>query len=197
MAALEQWEIDLRNQLGDMVNTKQKNKTSQGPSLEKVVRDRLNGGTVNTNKFKPKKNSNNSLLIFVLIFLGLALTGAWAWKNGKLDFLSSTTKQPIPNVPLNDKTTVVKNYDAEIAALKVDMEKMKANQKAMGDKVKWNSDRLNLMGLVINENCEVVRNGSTSFIYFNRDWTLSKEPQYIQLSDEDKEYLKKFVTPIP
>jgi len=56
---------------------------------------------------------------------------------------------------------------------------------------------LSLMGLLLNENFMIVRNNYNKghLIFFNRDWTLDQMPHYLELTDDDKEYLKKFVKP--
>ena len=51
--------------------------------------------------------------------------------------------------------------------------------------------------LLLNENFSMIMKGAdaSDFIFFNRDWTLDRMPKYIELTEDDKEYLKKFVRP--
>ena len=41
----------------------------------------------------------------------------------------------------------------------------------------------------------MIMNGkdASDFIFFNRDWTLDRMPKYIEMTEDDKEYLKKFI----
>ena len=67
----------------------------------------------------------------------------------------------------------------------------------MQAKLNINSTKIGLMGLLLNENFTMIMRGADSndFIFFNRDWTLDREPKYIELTEDDKEYLKKLVRP--
>jgi hypothetical protein len=51
------------------------------------------------------------------------------------------------------------------------------------------------MGLLLNENFTMIMNGkdASDFVFFNRDWTLDRMPKYIEMTEDDKEYLKKFI----
>jgi hypothetical protein len=91
------------------------------------------------------------------------------------------------------------DHDTEIASLRSYIQKIdsenKINLEKLTSKLKWNSDRITLMGIMFNENFLIVRNNHFKghLIFFNRDWTLDQVPHYVQLSDDDKEYLRKFI----
>ena len=89
--------------------------------------------------------------------------------------------------------------DAEVAKIKNELEKFKSENKSALDsiqaKLNTNSTKIGLMGLLINENFTMIMRGadSSDFVFFNRDWTLDREPRFIELTDDDKEYLKKYI----
>lgn len=182
--ALEQWEIDLRRQLEGKINNTKPTQTWEDKSEIQPRRSE-----------KPKDNT--LLMLSLLVVLGCALLFAYDSKSGgKIQSLFSTDS----NV-LQPSVNVSRNYDAEIASLRSDIQRLDADNSAKSDKlnskIQWNSDRLTLMGMLLNENFMIVRNNNNKdhLIFFNRDWTLDQMPRYLQLSNDDKEYLKKFVKP--
>jgi len=191
--ALEQWEIDLRRQLEG--KTKSKDTWE-----EKLVDKNLPRNTEN-----PKDN-NTILMLVLLIILGGAMLFAYDSKSGGRfqSWLSSLGSKSNDNsMPIEQPSSIEQpiNHDAEIAALRADIQRLDSDNKVKLDKlttkVQWNSDRLTLMGILLNENFMIVRNNYSRghLIFFNRDWTLDQMPRYLELSDDDKEYLKKFVKP--
>jgi len=189
--ALEQWEVDLRRQLeGKINNTKPKDQTWEDKLVEDIQT------TLPRRAEKPKDN-NTILMIVLLIILGGVMLFAYDSKSGgKVQSSEEAgSVQPTPSV------SGPNNYDAEIASLHTDIQRVDADNKAKLDKlttkVQWNNDRLTLMGMLLNENFMIVRNNYNKghLVFFNRDWTLDQMPHYLELSDDDKEYLKKFVKP--
>ena len=53
-----------------------------------------------------------------------------------------------------------------------------------------------LMGLLLNENFNIIKQDESKdeMVFFNSDWTLNKMPSHIELSDEDRDYLRKYVS---
>jgi len=196
--ALEQWEIDLRRQLEGKVNNTKPTQTWEEKLVEEIQ-------PLPRNTEKPKDTNNTIVMLVLLIILGCATLFAYDAKSGgriQSWFASLGTKssdEPIVQQP--SVSGGPNNYDAEIASLRSDIQRIDADNKAKLDKlttkVQWNSDRLTLMGLLLNENFMIVRNNYNKghLIFFNRDWTLDQMPHYLELSDDDKEYLKKFVKP--
>lgn len=179
---LEQWEINLRRQLEGKVNSTKQNWEDK---LVKEIQPM-------SNTTEKAKDNNNIVLMVLLIILGVSMLFAYDAKSGgkvKSWFASESSVQS------SDSS----KFDAEIALLRSEIQKVATDNNAKLDnlttKVQWSNDRLTLMGLLLNENFMIVRNNydKGKLIFFNRDWTLDKMPHYVQLSDDDKEYLKKFV----
>ena len=207
--ALEQWEIDLRKQLEGRINN---NKPKNGQTWEdKLVEDIEDLPQVRERAVQKANDKNNNTLIMLvlLIVLGIATLFAYDSKSGgkiqawiQARFTSSSAPQN-PTGPVIGPTNPVgpKSYDAEIAALRADIQRVEADNKANMDKlaakVKWNGERITLVGMLLNENFMIVRNNYDKghLIFFNRDWTLDQMPHHLELSDEDRDYLKKFVKP--
>lgn len=63
------------------------------------------------------------------------------------------------------------------------------------ERTKWNTDSLILLSIVNNNNSFVVKNNypKSELIFLNSDWTINKMPTAVQLDEEDKEFLKKFI----
>lgn len=197
--ALEQWEIDLRKQLGNKINAK--NTETWESQLKNEIKELV-----------PSKKSNTSLMLMILIFLGVVTLCAYDIKtegsvqNWIQSWFQSPDAPPVVDNPFATEPTtkdvrVKSNYETEIAALRTEIKRVEDGNKTamdkMATKVQWNADRITLMAVMMNENFLIVRNNAdkSHLIFFNRDWTLDQMPHYLQLADEDKEYLNKFVKP--
>ena len=206
---LEQWEVDLRKQLEERINNnKPKNGQTWEDKLVEEIEDLPQVRERAQRRANDKKN-NTLIMMVLLIVLGVDMLFAYDSKSGgKIQawimarFASSSApEQPGPSIGPGPSTPKTKDYDAEIAALRGDIQKMDAENKAnldkLSKKVDWNSQRIVLMGMVLNENFMIVRNNYNRghLIFFNRDWTIDQMPHYLELSDDDREYLKKYVKP--
>ena len=182
--ALEQWEIDLRKQLDKKVNTPKHVKTLEDKIVETIQ------GTTTVVPSKPAGN-NTSLMMVLLIVLGLAMLFAYDEKSGG-GFQSWVTSK---FHPVADDVVLPKTQNTEIAALQSDIQRIEADNQKLAAKVKFNTDRLNLMGMLLNENFTIMKNNydKNNLMFFKRDWTFDQMPRHITLTDEDREYLKKFV----
>lgn len=63
------------------------------------------------------------------------------------------------------------------------------------ERTKWNTDSLLLLSIINNNNSFVVKNNypKSELIFINSDWTINKMPTAVQLDNEDKEFLQKFI----
>lgn len=63
------------------------------------------------------------------------------------------------------------------------------------ERTKWNTDAVILLSIINNNNSFVLKNNypKSELIFLNSDWTINKMPTAVQLDDEDKEFLKKFI----
>lgn len=177
--SLEPWEVNLRRQL-----------ENQKPIEESVI--------------KPVKAEENNIVPIVLLIIIAALTLIiYDFKNDKKiqtwfkSFSASVVPERIKTV--EKAAPSPKNYGQDIDSLRSEIEKIsienKEGFKKLSDRIKANSDRINLTGILLNENFHIVRNNldKKHLVFFNSDWTLNKMPRYISISDKDKEYLNKFV----
>ena len=202
--ALEQWEIDLRKQLEERIN--QPKPASDNTWEDKLVQD-IQGVPPKKANDKPKNNGGSTVVMLVLlVVLGIATLFAYDMKNGGAiqnwimsKFSHNDNTEEIVRPPHNSGGR--RDYDAEIAALRSDLQRIDADTKAKVDKlatkVEWNNQRLTLIGVMLNENFMIMRNNADKghLIFFNRDWTLDQMPHYLELSDGDRAYLQKYVKP--
>jgi hypothetical protein len=184
---VEPWEIELRNQFG----------LEQQPEVASVV--------------VPDPANSSSTFAYIFLLIGLALaclyvyddkTGShmktWAMSHFQTRSVDETKNKSYEAVvnPLESKPLT---KDAEIAKLRTDLEKSLAENKGkyeeIAAKLNITSHKVALMGLLLNENFNILNQNRnvSSLMFFNRDWTLDRMPKYIELSEDDVEYLKKFV----
>jgi len=208
MAHLEQWEIDLRKQLEGRINSnKPKNGQTWEDKLVEEIEDLPQVRERAQQKVKDKQN-NTLIMMVLLIVLGITTLFAYDSKSGgkvqawiQARFASSVAPEQPTGPVIGPGPHKQKDYDADIAALRNDIQRLEAENKANFDKltkkVDWNSQRIVLMGMVLNENFMIVYNNynRSHLIFFNRDWTIDQMPHHLELTDEDREYLKKYVKP--
>jgi hypothetical protein len=143
----------------------------------------------------------NMVIVFVkvaIVILFIATLFVYDNKTGgKLKtWVSSHFSNKIEKV---EKIDNKKTNDSDLFKLRSDFEKFtnenKSQLDALTNKVGSIRDKVMLMGLLLNENFNIIKQGENKeeMVFFNRDWTLDKMPTHIELSDEDREYLKKYI----
>lgn len=202
--ALEKWEIELRKQLQDSSYTVQ--------PKEKTWEDRLREQISNVqpsppvhHHHAPKKNNNTAVFMMVILILLGAVAFAVNMKTGVISNLFNKKAEVVvdPANPFEerkaDPVPPANNLASEVRQIRIDVDRMKADNNAkfedMQKKIKWNGERITLLGMMHNENWLVIRNqgaNSSQFLYFNGDWTLSGMPQYLQLTADDQEFLERY-----
>jgi len=216
MAVLEQWEIDLRNQLLEGSESQREWEERLKEELQGVrpkkkrKRDKVQEippaqPTPAPLVVRPSKKSDGYFGYYVVIFLLLVMAlfvynqksgGAITrWFENRIQFSDDQPKKQDDARP--PMQPVPPDKSSEITQMQLDMAKLKQDVTALNDKLKWNSDRITLMGMLVNENFVIMANNydRSHLIFFNSDWTINKMPRYLQIQEKDKEYLKKFVRP--
>lgn len=188
--AVEQWERELRKQLSGVKAAKREQ--WEDDLLEEI------------GELPPRRvNNNTTTFVACLIILGALTTFAYDQKTAAISRWWQSTHQNIAAVPPLPPTPH-KSYDQDIAELRSAVQKAQTDVAAqqallskLESKTKFNSERITLVGMALNENFMIMRNNydKNHLIFFNRDWTLDQMPHYLQLSDADKDYLKKYVKP--
>lgn len=199
--ALEQWEIDLRKQLEEKVNN---NRSQRTEPWEDKLQEEIQDVPPIQPQPQHHKKSNTPALLLVLVLLGLALLGVVAFKTGVFGNILAKFRHTDDSALVAPAHPHVQprptNPTAELEQLRADVAVLKERQKEwdkLAGKVKWNSDRIALVGMLMNENFLIVRNNYDRghLIFFNQDWTIDQMPHYIELTDTDREYLRKFCKP--
>jgi hypothetical protein len=160
---LEQWEIDLRNQL-DKVKTEKAQKIKS-----------------NTNQ------ADNIFLLVVFVVLSVFCLAAYLLKT---DYFKDYLKGFIGQVnQVEEKIQEEFKKEKPLDSSKTDFDKLSA-------KIKRHDEQISALGMMINENFVIIRDNynKSDLIFLNRDWKLNKTPSHIQLEEEDKEFLKKYVS---
>lgn len=197
--SLEQWEIDLRKELEGRVSSGRP-ATEAPKHAESEYRPIIVAA-------EPKKKEKKSYTgIYVLVFF-LALANLYIYNqkanNSVVAWLQDRIRTA-PSAPVASQPTkpvlpppAAKDHTADIAKLRSDLDAQKAEWEKLVAKVRWNGDRIVLLGMLHNENFLIVRNNADRrhLIFFNRDWTINSLPRYLQLTEEDKQYLQKYVKP--
>lgn len=211
-AVLEQWEIDLRNQLLEgsqsereweerLRNELRDVPPRKTPRKNKPTRDKNMPSPFET-KVKTKKKQDGYFGYYLIILCLMVAAGfvynqksdgaITRWVQNRIQI--SVPERPAQNPPL---PVIPPDKSSEVAQLQTDVAKLKQDMDVLTGKVKWNSDRITLTGTLLNENFVIMRNNydRSHLIFFNADWTIDKMPRYLELQEKDKEYLQKYVKP--
>lgn len=190
--ALEQWEIELQNQLHDSI------KQNEVPEVQQKQSEPVIDNAEPQITSEPTVESSSSIpFLVLLVILSIVMLYLYDAKSGgKIkDWVAShfsSKSAPIEKVE-------EKKVEIDINKYKEMYEKLSSEQKnqleALQNKVGTLRDKVMLMGLLLNENFNIIKQNENKeeMVFFNRDWTLDKMPTHIDLSDEDKEYLKKYI----
>lgn len=189
---MEPWEIELQKQLQD--SKPETPKVEINKPEEKIIENVLP-----TQNIIVDSSNNSSLPFFILlIILTIATLFVYDFKTGGK--LRSWTLSHFSNKnEIIEKVENKKPVENDSLKMKEEFEKFVAAHKgqldALQNKVGSIRDKVMLMGLLLNENFNIVKQNEDKdeMVFFNTDWTLNKMPTHIDLSDEDKEYLKKYV----
>lgn len=139
-----------------------------------------------------------SYAIIIAFLLGAVLLAYEVKTGGVTNWFKGKPTASVPNQPLSPPDNPLqKADDLQVKALRADFERMKAeNKQQFADidrRIKWNGDRITLLATVQQENFLQIRNGQNNFIYFNADWTIDRLPQYLELTQDDKDFLNKYL----
>lgn len=159
---------------------------------------------------KPEERKNDMDEIFnkknmpVLLLVALAIVIiTWFNYQEKLNNqLSNNMQMPGQITDLNQVPPWYQNQNNNNApsinnspTLDKKVELLTVGTQKIWERTKWNTDSLILLSIINNNNSFVLKNNypKSELIFLNSDWTINKMPTAVQLDDEDKEFLRKFV----
>lgn len=197
---LEQWEIDLRNQLSGVPEPEG---TGTEPTEKQADPEVPPAPRPSVDKPAPAESVGSTLtFIITLVFLLCVTlyvyddkTGGSIRKQFMSFFRSSDASKAEKQAPRPETKPSDKQAEAE-ASKEIDKLRAELTAKidALGTKLGTTNDKVKAMGLLLNENFNILAQKiNDSFIFLNRDWTLDRSPRYLELHPDDVEYLKKYV----
>lgn len=192
---LEQWEIELRNQLAGVPESED---PEPQPTEETPEAAEPSAETTTGTEARAESSGSTATFIVTLVFLlGVTLfvyddkTGGSLRKQAASWFKRSEAKTDEPKEKEKPKAEASSDVAREIEKLRNEQ-----NQKieALTQKLNTTNDKVKAVGLLLNENFNILgQKIKDSFIFLNRDWTLDRAPKYLELHPDDLEYLKRYV----
>lgn len=167
---MENWEEDLLNQVGG--------KKAEEPSKEIPF------------------DNKTKIILGAILFLTLAIFLALEYKSAGGSFKSWVQSRfQKKNVVLDQPSKVQIEEQIDIKDLISKITALEAKNKELENQLLWNSQRIGLMGIMLNENFMLLKNNLSKdgLIFLGRDWKISQMPKNLKLTDEDKEILKQFL----
>lgn len=164
--ALEQWEIDLRNQLKDSFLQEDKEEEKKDNS----------------------SSNKDDLWFYSSLFLFLFLS-TLILIDAQFNIMNFSSKSS--NKKINQIRKIDQKQEPE---QEPDQKKYSADElQSIKNILKVHEKRIFLLGITNNENATILRNNKNKkeIITLNRDWTLSHDPTNIELTQSDIEYLNK------
>jgi hypothetical protein len=178
---LEQWEKDLRKQLADVRGR------SFTAAPHEAWEDNMLQEIADVSPKKPIKNNN--FFVVCLIVLGCLTTFAYLYKTGHLNHpVKPSIKMPEKPTEIESLKTAIRNFQETLSEHEKILDEVQIRSKR-------NTERINLMGILFNENFAIVRAkaDNNELIFLKRDWRINKLPSHISLTEEDQAYLKKYL----
>lgn len=136
-------------------------------------------------KTAPKDDKTNFMFIFIIImFVGVFM----AWK-AKANNPSMTWSNINPISPATN------SVEQRLELFKKQYNNLDEATNKIWERTKWNSDHVTLLGILNNHNIVVLQQNhpKTELILLNKDWTINRLPDRVQLDAQDKEFLNKFL----
>lgn len=179
MQTLEQWEIELRNQLG----TPNKQSTNWEDQLINDLPKEI------TPKQKKKKTNLTLIMLIAIIFLGIATLFVF---NHKTKFIENLTKQNTikKEVEPNTETVELQQKIEELEEKQKELEKKLASQ---SDKISSTCNKITLLGVLFNENAVILKDNrdKQDLMTIDRGWQIKSMPKHLKLEESDTNFLKK------
>ena len=171
---LEQWEKDLRRQLTGIKAVRESWENDLAHDIADVP-------------YKKSVKNNTNVFVACLIVLTFLILFAYDHKTGAIQQWWKTISNKSHDNDIENLKSIVSQHQVELESQQQSLEKLQV-------RTKNNTEKINLSGILMNENFTIIRNEADrkQLIFFNRDWTIDKMPQHLNLSDEDKEYLQKY-----
>lgn len=165
MAAIEQWEIDLRNQLENSIGD------SKPPQEEKA---------------SSVSGSSKDYLLYSSMILFFVLSALFIL-DFKTDFINKILH---PHIKYEVKTP-----DLNLVVIGDRVRATEERISKVEERIKSQEEKIFLLGVVSNENNFIAKNGlnKKDLLLLSKDWKIKKYPKHIILSDNDKKYLEKLV----
>lgn len=136
-------------------------------------------------------NLENKLALFTFLCLAFLMLLAFEYKSGGTirNWMSSRfQKQKVVEV-------IEPQKEIDLIDLQKKIVELESKNKELEEKLLWNSQRIGLMGIMLNENFILLKNNSSKdgLIFLGRDWKISKMPKNLELTEQDKQILEQFI----
>lgn len=137
-----------------------------------------------------EENKTGVMLFLIALMLTVGLVGVFIWKNNYQQIAHVQPNYPEYRNWQKEEDKPYLDY-----ASQEDFDQIREAQTKIWERTKWNTDIITLMSIVENHNLAVSQNGypKSHYIYINSDWTIDRIPQYVQLSERDRQFLEKYV----
>lgn len=186
---MEPWELELQDQIRDSKSAAPEPlpKNDPAPILEKAKEPSA-----------PAEGGGSIVFFTLLVILAAVTVLVYDHKTGGK--FRSWMASHFSSADQVEKVEPKRKNEADESRLRDEFDKFVASNKsqieALQSRVGSIRDKVMLMGLLLNENFNIIKQDESKdeMVFFNSDWTLNKMPTHIDLSDEDRDYLRKYVS---
>jgi hypothetical protein len=137
----------------------------------------------------PQPTHDNAVGLFLLACVVLLAAMFYSHVRNQQSFQAEQLQQreqlPQQQLPQeNNRTQVDQRLD-----------RLESGFKAVWDRSKWNSDKVTLLATIHNHNMVVIKNAlpKSELILLNSDWTINRLPDRINLDQQDRQFLEKYL----
>ena len=195
---MEPWELELQDQIRDSKNIAGSEPPAQTPGP--VSSEVPPPAPAPAPSDAPSPTDRGSSLVFFALLLILGAVTFFVYDHKTGGKARAWIASHFSSADQAERVEPRKKVEPEESRLREEFEKFVASNKsqldALQSKVGSIRDKVMLMGLLLNENFNILKQDESKeeMVFFNSDWTLNKMPTHIDLSDEDREYLRKYVS---
>lgn len=146
-----------------------------------------------SNNIKFKNMIRKDYLLYIyLTLMSLALLFALEYRTG---WLSSKFQKKVISQQKEVLEPANKSFQSEIEILEQKIVDLEIANKELQKQLLWNSQRIGLMGIMLNENFNIIKNNNSkdNIIFLGRDWKLSAMPKNLNLTEDDKKIIIEFL----
>ncbi len=165
-------------------------------SVQQSVRSREDAWT----EVEPRPSGSRGLVIGIAVMMFVVIFVVVGWKkyfNNDYNFarIFPSEHSTRSHYPPQSSSSKISQLRSTVAALRSDLNELKTAAAKSDLRSRQNREKIQVIGIVTNENTIIARNGYPRQYYMliTRKWKLARAPRYIRISEADRKYIEALI----